>query len=109
MKGKAIVRHVRISPRKARSVANLIRGKSVDEAMGILRFIPRKASEILQKVLRSAVANAEQVGNADVDRLFVAEIQVNQGPILKRWLPRAMGRATRMMRHTAHIAVGVEE
>ncbi len=109
MQAKAVARYVRISPRKARLVIDLIRGKSVDEALSILRFTPRAASPIIEKVLRSAVANAEHNNNMSTERLFVEKAYVDEGPIMKRFRPRAQGRASRINKRTSHITVVVSE
>ena len=106
---KAIVRYTRMSPRKARIVANMIRGKDVDEAMAILRFQERKAARIMRKLLVSAIANAHTNHSLEVDNLVVKEVLVDGGPIQKRWLPRAMGRANRMNRRTTHVTIVVGE
>lgn len=107
MEAKAIAKYIRISPQKARAVANLIRGKKVKEAFAILRFTPRSASSLIAKVLKSAVANAEHNYEMSVDDLIVAKIFIDQGPTLKRFKPRAMGRADLMRRRTSHITVVV--
>jgi large subunit ribosomal protein L22 len=99
---KAMLRYLRVTPRKTRLVANLVRGKNVNEAIGILQFTRRSASEPLRKLIESAIANAE-AQNADPDRLFVKTIYVNEGPTLKRFMPRAMGRATRINKRTSHV------
>ncbi|SHF09968.1 LSU ribosomal protein L22P [Seinonella peptonophila] len=109
MEAKAVVRTVRIAPRKARLVIDLIRGKSVEEALAILRFTPRAASPIIEKVLNSAVANAEHNYNLDSNRLVVAKAFVDEGPTMKRFKPRAMGRASRINKRTSHITVVVTE
>jgi large subunit ribosomal protein L22 len=109
MEAKARLRHARESSRKVRVVANMIRGKHIDEAMSILRFQPRKAAGLIRKLLVSAIANAANNGKADVEQLFVKGILVDEGPTLKRWLPRAMGRANRVNKRTAHITVTVAE
>src|SRR5689334_15865889 len=93
MEAKASVRHVRMSPRKMRIIANLVRGKRVDQAMAMLTHTPKRAGKIIKKLLISAVANAEHKGYSDVDALVVAQCAIDSGPILKRWMPRAMGRA----------------
>jgi large subunit ribosomal protein L22 len=100
-----------MSPRKVRIVANMIRGKSVDEALGILKLLPKKSSKIMEKLLHSAAANSEDKskGKADVDALVVKTVQVDNGPIIKRWMPRAMGRANRIQRRTSHITIVVDE
>ena len=108
MPGKAVVRHVRMSPRKMRIIANMVRGKRVDEAMGLLKVMPKKAAFVIRKLLISAVANAEHSGTQDVDALLVAQLAVDPGPILKRWMPRAMGRANRVNHRTSHITIVVD-
>lgn len=111
MEARAVVRHVRISPRKVRIVANMVRGKSLDEALGLLRLVPKKSSKVVSKLLQSAAANADDKskGKVDADALFVRSIQVDNGPLVKRWMPRAMGRANRIQRRTSHITVVVDE
>ena len=109
MEVKAITRYVRIAPRKARLVTELIKGKPVEEALTILRFVPKKAARLLDKTLRSAVANAEQNPNIDVDTLYIKRIFVDGGPTMKRWRPRAMGRATKIIKRTSHITVILDE
>jgi large subunit ribosomal protein L22 len=109
MEAKAIVKTVRVSPRKARLVADLVRGKDVKEALAILMFTPRAASPIISKVLNSAIANAENNLNLNVDDLFVKEIYVNEGVRLKRLLPRAKGQGDIIQKRTSHIAVVVAE
>lgn len=102
---RAIAKYVRISSRKVKVVIDLIRGKSVAEAKAILAFTPKAASEPVLKVLNSAVANAENNLDMSADRLFVAEVFANQGPTLKRFRPRAQGRASRIRKRTSHITV----
>jgi large subunit ribosomal protein L22 len=109
MSAKAVARYVRIAPRKARLVIDLIRGKSVEEALAILKFTPRAASPIIEKVLSSAIANAEHNHNMDSSRLYVKKAYVDEGPTLKRYMPRAMGRASRINKRTSHITVVVDE
>lgn len=109
MDAKAVIRYVRMSPRKARIVANMIRGKDVDEAMAILRFQQRKAAKIMHKLLTSAIANAHTNHSLEVEGLVVKRVLVDGGPILKRWMPRAMGRANRMNRRTTHVTIFVGE
>jgi large subunit ribosomal protein L22 len=109
MEAKAVAKYIRISPQKARLVADVVRGKNVETAITTLRFMPKKAAQILRRVLESAVANAEQTSAIDVDTLYVKEIQINGGPMLKRFRPRAMGRATRILKRTSHITVVVDE
>ncbi|MFA5536599.1 MAG: 50S ribosomal protein L22 [Bacillota bacterium] len=109
MEAKAIAKHIRISPNKARQVVDLIRGKSVDEALAILRFIPKRGAESIEKCLKSAIANAEHNLELDSGDLYVSKVYVDQGPTLKRYKPRARGRADIMRRRTSHITVVVSE
>jgi large subunit ribosomal protein L22 len=109
MEARATHRYARISPRKVKIVNDLIRNKPVGVAMGILRNTPKAASELLIKVLGSAVANAENNHNMNVDSLYVAEAYANSGPILKRIMPRAQGRAFRINKRTSHITIVVKE
>lgn len=106
---KAIAKTVRIAPRKARLVIDLIRGKDVKEAEAILMFTPRAASPIIAKVLKSAVANAEHNDNLDVEKLYVKECYVSEGVTLKRLLPRAKGQGDIISKRTSHITVVVAE
>ncbi len=98
-----------MAPRKVRKVADLIRGSEVEKALHILRVTPKAASKPLKKLLESAVANAHHKGSIDVDTLRVKKITVDQGETLKRWLPRAQGRATPIRKKTSHISVVLEE
>jgi len=109
MEARAIARHVRVSPRKARLVVDLIRGKSVPEARAVLRFTPRAAAEVVEKVLNSAVANAEHQLRIPAESMFVATTYVDEGPTIKRIRPRAMGRAFRINKRTSHITVVVKQ
>ncbi|MDD2463712.1 MAG: 50S ribosomal protein L22 [Desulfobulbus sp.] len=109
METKAVAKYIRISPQKARLVADVIRGMKADSAVTTLRFMPKKAAQIIRKVLESAVANADQRDSVDVDSLYVKEITVDGGPMLKRFSPRAQGRATRILKRTSHITVVVDE
>jgi large subunit ribosomal protein L22 len=109
MEARAKLRYARLSPRKTRLVVDMVRGKGVQEALNILRFSPQKAAGIVGTLVSSAVANAEQKGVSDVDRLFVKSIQVDQGPVLRRFMPRAQGRATRIRKPTSHITVVLDE
>ncbi|MEM9461785.1 MAG: 50S ribosomal protein L22 [Myxococcota bacterium] len=97
--------HVRIAPRKMRVIAKLIRGQRVDHAINTLRFMNKAGSREFFKLLVSAVANAEDQGEQDVDELVVRTVMVDQGPTLKRWRPRAQGRATRIQKKTSHVVV----
>ncbi|MGB9668177.1 MAG: 50S ribosomal protein L22 [Thermosulfidibacteraceae bacterium] len=110
MPERAILRYARISPRKARVVADLIRGKNVDEAFTILKFTPKKGARIIEKLLKSAVSNAERSPHiVDVDSLYIKTIYVNEGPMLKRIRPRAMGRAYLIRKRTSHIYIELDE
>lgn len=106
---KATAKFMRVSPRKARLVADNIRGLAVEDAVNVLKFTPKKAAKVLLKVLNSAVANAEQNAGLDVDSLKVARVIVNEGPTWKRFMPRAMGRVNRILKRTSHITVEVEQ
>ena len=105
---RAIARHVRVSPMKARRVVNLVRGLPAREALTVLQFAPQSASEPVYKVLASAIANAENNERLDPDSLLVAEAYVDEGPTLKRFRPRAQGRAYRIRKRTCHITIAVE-
>jgi large subunit ribosomal protein L22 len=109
MEVKARLRFVRIAPTKARLVADLIRGKRSEEALNILTFTQKAAAKILIKLLKSAIANATQKKNIDVDRLYVKQITVDQGPTMKRFQPRALGRATTIRKRTSHIHIVLDE
>ena len=106
---KAIARTVRIAPRKVRLVVDLIRGKQVGEAVAILRHTPKAASPVVEKVLKSAVANAEHNYELDINNLVVSEVFVDEGPTLKRFRPRAQGRASAINKRTSHITLVVSE
>ena len=108
MEVKAKLRFSRMAPRKARLVADLIRGKTSEEALKILMFTPKAAARVIIKLLRSAVANATQK-KVDVDRLYVKTIAVDQGPTMKRFMPRAMGRATSIRKRSCHITIVLDE
>jgi large subunit ribosomal protein L22 len=104
---RAVLKRFRQSPRKVRMVANMIRGRKVDDALSILRFQERKAAKMLSKVLTSAIANASENEKLDADTLVVSDIQINCGAVEKRWLPRSMGRANRLNRRTSHVTIVV--
>lgn len=106
---KAIARTVRIAPRKVRLVVDLIRGKQIGEAVAILRHTPKAASPVVEKVLKSAVANAEHNYELDINNLVVSEVFVDEGPTLKRFRPRAQGRASAINKRTSHITIVVSE
>ena len=111
MEARAVVRHVRQSPRKVRIVANMVRGKSVDEAIVILKLLPKRSARIIEKLVSSAAANSDDLskGKADVDALFIKSIQVDSGPLIKRWMPRSMGRANRINHKSSHLTVVVTD
>ena len=111
MEATAKLRYLRITPRKVRLVANLIRGKKVDHALAQLAYVEKRAAEPLAKLLRSAVANADQAskGAVDVDQLVVKSLMVDQGPSLRRFMPRAMGRAFKVLKKTSHISLTVTD
>jgi len=109
MEVKARLRFVRIAPRKARLVADLIRGKRSEEALNILTFTKKAAAKIIIKLLKSAIANATQKKTIDIDRLYVKQITVDQGPTMKRYQPRALGRATIIRKRTSHVNIVLDE
>lgn len=109
MEAKAIAKYVRTSPRKAGQICSLVRGKNVDEALAILKYMPQKSAGIIAKVVKSAAANAENNMNMDPKKLYVSEVYANQGPTLKSFMPRAQGRATGIRKRTSHIGVVVRE
>ena len=106
---KATLRYTRISARKVKIVADLIRGKNVDEALAIVKFTPKASSEIIEKLLKSAIANAENNHDMKRENLYVAEIYANQGPTLKRIRPAAKGSAVRIRKRTSHITIVLKE
>lgn len=106
---KASVRTVRIASRKVRLVVDLIRGKNIGEAMAILRLTPKAASPVVEKLLKSAIANAEHNYEMDTDNLIVSEVFVDEGPTMKRFRPRAQGRASAINKRTSHITLVVSE
>jgi large subunit ribosomal protein L22 len=109
MEVNATAKYIRIAPRKLRIVMNLIRGKKVSEAFAILKFTPKVGSEVVEKVLRSAVANAEHNNDMNVDNLYVSICFVDQGPTLKRIHPRSRGQAFKILKHSSHVTVCVSE
>ncbi|HJX59658.1 MAG TPA: 50S ribosomal protein L22 [Thermodesulfobacteriota bacterium] len=109
MEVKARLKFARISPRKARLVADLVRGKRSEESLNILTFTKKAAAKILIKLLKSAIANATQKKTIDIDRLYVKQIMVDQGPTMKRFQPRALGRATTIRKRTSHINIVLDE
>jgi large subunit ribosomal protein L22 len=109
MQAKANANHIRIAPRKVKLVIDLIRGKAVGDAIAILRHTPKAASPIVEKLLNSAIANAEHNYSLDANKLVISQAYVNHGPIMKRFRPRAMGRASRINKRTSHITLVVSE
>jgi large subunit ribosomal protein L22 len=109
MEAKARLRFVRIAPRKARLVSDLIRGRNSEEALNILSFTKKAAAKIVIKLLRSAIANATQKKTIDIDRLYVKKITVDEGPTMKRYQARALGRATTIRKRTSHINIVLDE
>jgi len=104
-----VTKYQGISARKARLVVDLIRGRRVEQALGILEFTDKRAAGLIAKTVKSAVANAENTQNVDVDQLYVKQAYVDEGPTLKRFLPRAHGRATPIAKRTSHITIVVDE
>ena len=109
MQAKAVAKTVRIAPRKVRLVLDLIRGKEVGEAMSILQLTNKRASPVVEKLIKSAAANAEHNYDMDVDHLIVSEAFADEGPTLKRFRPRAQGRATKINKRTSHVTIIVAE
>lgn len=109
METRAVAKYVRISPRKVRLVMDQIRGKRVEEAINLLTFSPQKGAFLLKKLVHSALANAEANTNVDVDTLYIKRVFADEGPTLKRFRPRAMGRATRIRKRTSHLTVILDE
>lgn len=109
MEAKAVAKYVRMSSSKLKPVADLVRGKDLAEALTILKFTPGKGSELVEKVVQSAAANAENNHEMNKDALYVAEISANQGPTMKRWRPGAQGRAGMILKRTSHINVVLKE
>jgi large subunit ribosomal protein L22 len=106
---RAFLKYAKVTPRKARRVADLVRGKRAGEAMVNLRFMPYRAAKIIEKVLRSAMANAQQKKTVDPEGLKISNIYVDEGPIMKRLMPRAMGRANIIKKKTSHITLHLSE
>ena len=107
METKAVAKYIRITPRKVRIVLDLIRGKNVAEAFAILKFTPKAGADVVEKVLRSAVANAENNFDMDADKLFVKTAYADQGPTLKRIHPRSRGQAFKILKRTSHVTIVV--
>ena len=109
MEAKAVAKYVRMSPIKLKPIADLVRGKDLNEALNILKFTPGKGSEIVVKVVQSAAANAENNFDINPDNLYVAEISSNQGPTMKRFRAGAQGRASMILKRSSHVAVTLKE
>lgn len=109
MEARAIAKYLRMSPTKLAPVADLVRGKDLAEALTILKFTPGKSAELVEKVVQSAAANAENNHEMDADKLYVAEIAVNQGPTMKRWRAGSQGRASIILKRSSHIEVVLKE
>ncbi len=109
METRAVAKFVRISPRKIRLVMDQVRGKQVGEALNMLSFAPQRGARILKKLVNSAIANAEQNSGVDVDSLYIMRVYADEGPTLKRWRPRAQGRATSIRKRTSHLTVVLNE
>ena len=109
MEVRAVAKYVRISPQKVRKLIDAVKGKPVEEGLNIIQFMPQKAASIVEKTIRSAVANADQLPDLDVDSLVIQNITADQGPTLKRFRARARGRGTRILKRTSHITVILTE
>jgi len=109
MEARAYLKYARIAPRKVQIVLDLIRNKPTDVAMAVLKHTPKAACEPLEKLLKSAIANAENNHNMDRDNLYVAECFVSPGPVLKRIMPRAQGRAFKILKRTSHVTLVLKE
>ena len=109
MVAHAKLRHLSIAPRKVRLVADLVRGKNVEDALNILQFTEKGSAAPLAKLVKSAVANADQKGGVNIDKLYIKTVFVDGGPLIKRWRPRAMGRATQILKRTSHVTVELDQ
>lgn len=109
MEAKAIAKYVRMSPIKLKPVTELVRGKDLEEALNILKFTPGKGAEIIEKVVQSAAANAENNFDMNVDDLYVAEVYAHQGPTMKRWRAGSQGRASVILKRSSHVGVTLKE
>jgi large subunit ribosomal protein L22 len=109
MEVRAVSKYLRVSAQKTRLVADMVRGKKVSDALTLLRFTPKKSGRLIAKTLRSAIANAESTHTLEADNLFIKTIKIDQGPRLKRFRPRAMGRATRIIKPSSHITIILDE
>jgi large subunit ribosomal protein L22 len=109
MESRAVARYVRVSPQKIRILMDEMRGKKVEDALKVLSFLPQKGAPILKKLINSAIANAGTNTEVDIDNLYIKRIYANEGPTLKRFRPRAMGRATRIRKRVSHLTVVLDE
>ncbi|MDP3047198.1 MAG: 50S ribosomal protein L22 [Chloroflexota bacterium] len=109
MEVKAVAKYIRTSPRKVRLVVDLVRGRPVVEALALLRFMPQAAAQDVAKVVKSAVANAEQNKHMSAEDLFISRIMADEGPTMKRFLPRSHGRSSPILKRSSHITVVVDE
>jgi large subunit ribosomal protein L22 len=109
MEAKAVAKYVRMSPIKLKPIADLVRGKDLSEALTILKFTPGKGSVLVEKVVKSAAANAENNHDMNVDKLYVAEVYAHKGPTMKRWRAGAQGRASLILKRSSHIGVTLRE
>ena len=109
MEARAVAKYVRMSPIKVKPVTDLIRGKNLDEALAILKFTPGKGAELVEKVVLSAKANAENNHDMDVTKLYVADAYANQGPTMKRWRAGSQGRASIILKRSSHVGVTLRE
>ena len=109
MEVRAVARYVRVSPQKVRVIMDEVRGRRVQEALNQLSFSPQRGAQLLRKLINSAVANAEENASIDVDTLYIKRVFADEGPTLKRFRPRAMGRATRIRKRTSHLTVILDE
>jgi large subunit ribosomal protein L22 len=109
VEAKAVAKYIRIAPRKIRVVMDLIRGKNIGEAFAILKYTPKVGADVIEKVLKSAVANAEHNNDMNVDNLFISAAYVDQGPTLKRIHPRSRGQAFKILKRSSHVTVVVKE
>jgi large subunit ribosomal protein L22 len=109
METRAVTKYVRISPQKMRLVIDQIRGKNVEEAINILKFVPKRSAGVISKTLETAVANAENTQNVDVDRLYVKSATVDGAGMWKRFMPRAQGRATKIRKRLSHVTIVLDE
>ena len=109
MEARAVAKYIRVSPRKVRLIMDELRGKKVEEALNVLTFAPQKSARIVKKLINSAVANAGENSQIDVDTLYIKRLYADEGPTLKRFRPRAMGRASRIRKRTSHLTVILDE